>query len=219
MQGTTEARREVHARDDVMRCSCCWPITYLLPCRHVLALNLVLFSTPFMRCQVGQRWLRAFMPPPEAPSSLTTVPEVPLPTSIPSYLPSSSSPGPGLPTRVARHGQLMGYCATICTRAADYKDIFFTVLTQVEALAQWVEAQTSGTGVAAAPAHAPFRPPVQLSSDSVERMHPSVGADQLVFPEARKKRKGRRAEARQEGKGERAQKQARKKTAISASQA
>ena len=53
---------EVLAKDDCMRCSCNFPVTYLLPCRHVLAINLHLRRVEFNRGQVGQRWLRNFKP-------------------------------------------------------------------------------------------------------------------------------------------------------------
>ena len=33
-----------------------------------------------------------------------------------------------MPSRAARYGQLMGFCTTVCTRAAEYKEIFHLVL-------------------------------------------------------------------------------------------
>jgi len=62
-RGVVERIRQVHVNEGVMKCSCCFPNTFLLPCRHVLYLNQVIFKEPFRSDQVGQRWLRSFMPP------------------------------------------------------------------------------------------------------------------------------------------------------------
>jgi len=211
-------------KDDVMRCSCCWPIAHLLPCRHVCALNVHKFRTPFLKGQVGLRWLKAYMPPPHAPVSLAAVPEaLPIVAATP---PLSLPPNPSadFPSRTARFGQLMGFCNTICTRAAEYKEIFYPVLKWLTILTNWVEASTSGTGYATTSQSQNSSSSSSPSSSFPELpvgfagMHPSVSVDQLTLPEHRKKKRGRDAQARQQGKGERAQKKAYKPNNASASQ-
>ena len=152
MQGITETRRVVHVTNSFMQCSCCFPITHLLPCRHVFALNLHKFKRAFLRGQVGLRWLKAYMPPPEAPASLAQERNATIPTAIPSYEPSSCTSAAEMPSRAARYGQLMGFCTTVCTRAAEYKEIFHLVLKWVMVLANWVEASTQCHWVC----HCPF---------------------------------------------------------------
>jgi hypothetical protein len=112
----------------------------------------------------------------------------------------------------------MGYCNTICTRAAEYTDIYHEALKKVEELARWVEAQTSKTGldIVSRPSpssSSPFSSPTV--QPAVSSLHASVGIEQVAFPEHRKKPKGRPAECRQKGVAERAEG---KKARLSASQ-
>jgi hypothetical protein len=47
-----------------MYCDCNMPSNYLLPCRHVLLANKILFGDVFQVNQIHQRWCHSFMPPP-----------------------------------------------------------------------------------------------------------------------------------------------------------
>jgi hypothetical protein len=243
----TGDRREVQVSDAWMRCSCSFPITHLLPCRHVLALNLHLFRAAFRVGQVGKRWLRYFKPPPSAPraidpsSSLSDLPAIvsdDIPDPIPSHLQTFVQAGQ-IPARRARYGQLMGYCTTICTRGAEFKDVFFDALKRVEELARWIEANTSTTGqisVAIPPPPMMTQPTNSSSSSSADlcsssasfgssssnsatvgsAMHSTVSVEQLTIPEHKKKQLGRGGEKRQASQGEK--EKVAKKGRVSASQ-
>jgi hypothetical protein len=211
-----EEKREVRAKEDFMHCSCGYPTTHLLPCRHVLHINLHLYNYAFQRRQISQRWLKYYKPLSVA-STAASDPPLPLPTAIPSFNSALVQVGI-MPARQARHGTLMGYCNTICTRAAEYTDIYHEALKKVEELARWVEAQTSKTGldIVSRPSpssSSPFSSPTV--QPAVSSLHASVGIEQVAFPEHRKKPKGRPAECRQKGVAERAEG---KKARLSASQ-
>jgi MULE transposase domain len=212
MEERPEAKREVRAKEDFMECTCGFPKTHLLPCRHVLAINLRLYRAAFQRRQVGQRWLKYYKPPPATPLDISEPPlsPLPLPSAVPNFNPALVQAGT-LPARNARYGQLMGYCTTICTRAAEYKDIFHTALNKVETLSKWVEAATSATGLATVPSSAPSA----ASPPALTDLHPSVGIEQLSLPEHRKKQKGRVGQRRQLGAAE---KEDGKKAKLTASQ-
>ena len=88
-------RRGVRSSRETMRCSCNFPATHLLPCRHVLTMNLYLYGAAFNRGQVGQRWLRYYRPVAaiEQSSSHPIGLPPPLPTEpIPSFLSTSHLP-------------------------------------------------------------------------------------------------------------------------------
>jgi hypothetical protein len=195
-----EQKREVQAKEDFMHCSCGYPTTHLLPCRHVLHINLRLYRAAFQRRQVGPRWLKYHKPVLAAASDAAEPLSAP-PPSIPNFNPSLVQAG-SLPARRARYGQLLGYCTTICTRAAEYKDIFHATLTKVEALARWVEAATSTSGLDTVARSASSSS--SCSPPTLSDLHPSVGIEQLVLPEHRRKRKGREQQCRQKGAAERA---------------
>jgi hypothetical protein len=171
-EGTAD-RRSVHVRDTVMVCSCCFPITYLLPCRHVLRLNLQLYKAAFRSGQVGKRWLRYFKPQPSAPADLTlraAVPDGdPVDNLIPADLESFVQPGLEL-SRRGRYGQLMGYCQTICSIGSEHKTVFFDALKDVQALVRRLEAATAesafGSAAQLSPATSSPRPTIVSSSSS-----------------------------------------------------
>jgi hypothetical protein len=203
-----EEKREVRAKEDFMHCSCGYPTTHLLPCRHVLHINLHLYSYAFQRRQVGLRWIKYYKPLSLAPITKCE-PPLPLPTAIPSFNSALVQAGT-LPARQARHGTLMGYCSTICTRAAEYTDIYHEALRKVEELARWVEAQTSKTGldIVTPPSPSSSSPssssPFSSTAEPGPSLHASVAIEQVAVPEHRKKPKGRPAESRQKGVAERA---------------
>jgi hypothetical protein len=207
---TPEERREVVARDDCMRCSCNFPVTHLLPCRHVLTMNLFLYGAAFNRGQVGQRWLRYYKPvaATQQSSSYPIGPPPALPTEpIPSFL-STSHLHAAMPARQARYGQIMGFALTICTRAAEYPHLWHSALTWMERGAKWAEDITS-VPMSAAP------PPSIPSSSSAEApprlsaLHPTVAVEKLTLPRHKQKQAGRPNESRQIGQAEKAGKKQR----------
>jgi hypothetical protein len=202
VSGQPEEKREVQVNENSMRCSCSFPQTHLLPCRHVLVINLHLYRAAFQVRQVGQRWLKYYKPLPAATSHGQSVSEPP-PPALPSAISSSLSglvQAGKLPARNARYGQLMGYYLTICTRAAEYKDIFHTVLEEADKLAKWVEAKTSTTELATAPAKTSS--PSDSSSAALTDMHPSLSIEQVTLPQHMRKLQGRHGERRQKGAAE-----------------
>jgi hypothetical protein len=100
----------------------------------------------------------------------------------------------------------MGYCLTICTRAADFKYLFHTALAKVEDVARWVEAATTATGLSSMPLR------LTMSSASAAL---TGGQEQVVLPSHLQKQKGKQAEKRQQGAAEKEQG---KKAKLSASQ-
>jgi hypothetical protein len=201
--GRAENRREVEARDDFMHCSCCWPTMNLLPCRHVIALNLYLFHQPFMAGQVGKRWLRSHRPRPDLYPSIeelhADVQDSNLDSEAVSAVPSSlssSTPAPAVLTARGRYGQLMGYCSNICSRASEYKEIFTVTLNHVRALSYWADAQTSAPGPASVRSELP-PPPLP---EGPSGMHPTVEPHQLILPQ--RPRGNRRGEKRKKSRGE-----------------
>ncbi len=188
-----------------MECTCGFPASMQLPCRHVMALNLNLFHHAFRPGQVGKRWLKYYKPPPSTP--LRQLPPEPLPSTVPNFISSLEQSGTE-PRRQARFGQLMGYCMTICTRGADYSAVFNSAYEKVSGLAHWIEVETSVTRPAAGQ-RAPS------SSPSVPSALSSVAIDDMQLPQHKKKQKGRAGEKRAVGAAE----QAAKRGKISASQA
>lgn len=208
-----EKRREVQVGDDYMRCSCCFPVTYLLPCRHVLAVNLLLFRTAFRPTQVGKRWLRYHRTAPSAPIPVAQHPYLLPPASSPSLL-TALTQHAAFPLRSARYGQLWGYCQTICNQASEFKDAFFPTLKKVQELVAFVEGLTSSTGHALVQNSPSSTSSTELPAPALTEMHPSISPEQLTLPEHRKKQPGREKQSREKGKGEKAAKRQR----VSASQ-
>jgi hypothetical protein len=146
--------------------------------------------------------LNTYKPLSAATSHGQSVSEPP-PLALPSAIPSSVSglvQAGKLPARNARYGQLMGYYLTICARAAEYKDIFHTVLEEADKLAKWVEAKTSTTELATAPAKASSSS--DSSSAALTDMHPSLSIEQITLPQHVRKLQGRPSEGRQKSAAE-----------------
>jgi hypothetical protein len=198
MGGFTE-KREVRVTDDSMHCTCSFPIIHLLPCRHVLALNLMLFKTPFRAGQVHRRWLKYYKPVAAAPLSFSQPPPSVLPSTVPTLTTSEQRENSNEGQREAKWGQLMGLCQTICTRGVDYKGAYHTVHMLLEKVSREVEAMTSCSG-----SDVVRRMPPSSSSTSsrITALHPTVTVDQLTLPEHRKKKRGREKERRVRGAGE-----------------
>jgi hypothetical protein len=208
-----EEKREVVANPDTMRCSCNFPVTYLLPCRHVLRMNLHLTRAGFVLGQVGKRWLRYHKPIVVSAESASQPAGLPPPLSvepIPTFNSTLHLPT-ALPARKARYGQIMGFAMTICARAAEYTDIFHPLLTKMQEAAAWAEEMTA--------ASAPTAPPVSMSSssstastshasaaDAPSALHATVAVNQVRFPLHKKRQKGREKQSRQVGIGESAAK-------------
>ena len=194
-----EERREVTAKDDYMHCSCKLPTSHLLPCRHVLHLNLYLFRVAFRSAQVGKRWLKYYKPNLDTDASTSPEDEARFPsfnTSV--HLPAA------MPARSARYGQLMGYCMTVCTRAAEFTAIFHTTLTKVEELAAWVENMTARAVPSPPACRRCLSPSVAAAAPAAatSALHPDVDVGQLTFPSHRKKQPGREGQRRQVNAGE-----------------
>jgi hypothetical protein len=208
-----EGRRVVQVTLNSMQCSCNFPLTHLLPCRHVIVVNLFLYKVPFIPKQVGQRWLKWYKP---APAYQSVEPSPPLQVAIPSFIPSLVQAGT-LPAKNARYGQMMGYCMTICQRAVDYNDLFHSTLQKIEAVCSWIEAESSTPSQrrhSAAPSSSASSAS-SPSSSSGERLHQSLEISQVTFAEHRRKVSGRLGQKRQKGTAER---QGEKKSRVSASQ-
>ena len=198
----------VVAGQDHIRCSCHYPAVYLLPCRHVLALNIHLHRKPFWVGQVGERWLRYHRPIPlergeaeetyRVPPMLYKGPLVELPnTTLQQAAPTTS--------RQNRHGILQGYSLTICTRAAEFKQIFAAVAMKLEELARWVEDATAVT-VTSAPASVTSTGSATSSSFPLSCLHPTVPISDMVFPVHKVRQPGRVQEKRQQAAFEKAAK-------------
>jgi hypothetical protein len=208
-----ELRREVRVKDDFMWCSCGFPISHLLQCRHVLAINLHLYNVAFRQGQVGKRWLKYFKPVRAASQSLSRMPPPTLPSTVPRLMTSTLPTSVPLARREARYGQIMGFCMTICSRACDYDGVYHRILGMVEELAREVEGMTSRTGVDV------VRPP-SFSSSRMElsALHPTVPVGSVSIPEHRKKRKGRSKESRAKGAAEKMTSKRQENESLSASQ-
>ena len=95
--------------------------------------------------QVGKRWLRYYKPISLERSAGEGPDRPPAPVfEAPLELPNTSQQRAGpAPSRQSRFGILQGYSLTICTRAAEFKDIFSAVAAKLEELARWVEETTA----------------------------------------------------------------------------
>ena len=196
-----------------MECSCCFPITYLLPCRHVMCLNNHLMGTPFVVGQVDKRWLRQYKPPANYDFKLPCTS-----SGSPSCSPCSSSPVPinhaflssaiqagEVPVQRTRFGELKGLCDAICWRGAGDKSAYFRVLARVKELCQWVEAETSAPPLppptASAGAFSCSPPAADDAQLRLSSLHPVLSIAQTQEPAKPKRRKGRE-EGRTSSQGE-----------------
>jgi hypothetical protein len=199
--GRVEKRREVQARDDFMRCSCCWPTMHQLPCRHVIALNLHLFNQPFMVGQVGKRWLRAHRPRPETYPTIEDLharaqSESDSKSAVPSSLISSTVPAPVFSSR-GRAGQVLGYSQNLAARVGEYQEIFPTIISHVRALSHWADAQTAAIESGRSKELLPLPLPTGPSG-----MHPTIEPGDVQFPKRRRGKPGTPSESRKKSRGE-----------------
>jgi hypothetical protein len=158
---------------------------YLLPCRHVLALNLRLFHHPFMSLQVGKHWLRSHRPRPgQYPNIEDLHVREESTTAVPSSLNSTTVATSALNGQ-GRFGQLMGYCTNFCSLASEYHHRLYTPMHKhLMQLSYWAEGQ-----VAAASSGVRTADPLPALPAGPSDLHPTVELQQVKMP-ARRKRKG-----------------------------
>ena len=179
-----------------MRCSCGYPATYLLPCRHVLSLNHPLHLTPFLRSQIGQRWLLSYMPPTDY-TPLRILPSAHI-SFDPSFLTSVAQQNVAS-TQPSQYGQLMGLCKSLCDRASEDVAVYPAAYERLMELTDWVMQRTSECVEQGAAAVSE----VAISNSShVTSLNPTVPISAIIEPAAPKKRRGRVAEARKPSQGE-----------------
>ena len=213
----TDQPRTVTATADSMSCSCFFPITHQLPCRHVLCLNQHLMLRPFVPAQVGKRWLRSFKPPraykPGLPlSSVISGPggDAAASQSLPSFLTTTVRAAASL-TQQQRYGQLMGLLRTVAERGADDEMAYPAVHERVQQLLSWVLEETSEARPATAQAQS-----APLSS-SITSLNPSTTIDEVVEPLVPKRKRGKAQEKRHPSQGERAPAKRKRAGAVSMS--
>jgi hypothetical protein len=205
----TDTPRTVTATADTMSCSCCFPITHQLPCRHVLCLNQHVLLKPFVPTQVGKRWLRSFKPPREYTPGLPLSSVVSGPSgdaaathSLPSFLTTTVRvAAPQTPQQ--RYGQLMGLLRTVAERGAEDEKGYPDVYERVQQLLSWVMERTSEARPAGAAATQDLVQSGPLSS-SITSLNPSTTIDEIVEPLLPKKKRGKPQEKRHLSQGERA---------------
>ena len=193
-RGAVEVTRQVHVNEGVMKCSCCFPITFLLPCRHVLYLNTVVFKMAFRVDQVGQRWLRSFMPPANYSPN-------PLLSQIHSF--SLSQPAPLIASvRVTQVPNEKGRYAMYERHGQDFARIMAPHRKwhdEVEAFwrraIQWAEQMTGSDQVI-------NLPPPDPALFSTTALHPSVPIECIPPPALPNAIPGRPPMKRKKGKGE-----------------
>ena len=205
------------ATADSMSCSCFFPITHQLPCRHVLCLNQHLMLRPFVPAQVGKRWLRSFKPPraykPGLPLSLVISGpggDAAASQSLPSFLTTTVRAAASL-TQQQRYEQLMGLLRTVAERGADDEMAYPAVHERVQQLLSWVLEETSEARPATAQAQS-----APLSS-SITSLNPSTTIDEVVEPLVPKRKRGKAQEKRHPSQGERAPAKRKRAGAVSMS--
>ena len=202
-----DTKRVVKATMDTIECSCCFPATYLLPCRHVICLNLELMLTPFLPTQVGKRWLRSYKPPRDYKFILLTPPPLEsssLSPSLPSFLSNAMQAGPRL-TRKHRWGELTGIFKTAADRGADDAEAYSDILQWSKELLRRILDRTS------APASAPLniqgeqqqQPQQPEALTRLTSLHPSLTIGEARAPPKPKKKRHREEEKRRPSQGER----------------
>jgi hypothetical protein len=212
----TESTHIVKATPDSMSCSCCFPATYLLPCRHVLCLNAETMMKAFVHTQVGKRWLRSFKPPRDYRPALSLIAAVQSSSSSP----APAAPTPPLPTflstisRLAaartepqRYGTLMGLLKTAADRGAGDASAYPRVLQRTQEFVQWVLDETSEGPPVRVEASAPAAAPL---SRSLTSLNPGTSIEEVVEPQKPKKG-GSGKEKRHDSQGQRPRRK-RKKT-------
>jgi hypothetical protein len=188
----TRREREVFVDQCTMKCSCGFPITYLLPCRHVLYLNLVIHRRPFIVEQVGQRWLRSFMPSVNyAPNPLLAhVQQVPQPSPLISVrLPAKELTAQQRYTACERFGQDVGRIA------APHKQRWPEVEARCAAFLKDIERLVGSDNVVS-------QPPPDPSQFAIGPLHATVPVECIPHPILPNALPGRTATQRTKSKGE-----------------
>jgi hypothetical protein len=217
-ESVRELVRIVTVTDSSMHCTCGFPTTYLLPCRHVLVINSHIFATPFRPSQVGQRWLRAYMPGISAPTALDFSPHLDAADDVPAFSSAVASSSIDMPGRGARVGQIGGWCSTIVSIAGAHAHLYSYIARKVEGLCREFEAlvsqpAVSGTGKRTKPNSAN----AALFSTS-SPLHPTVNVEDMQMPAHRKRQRGSAKDKRQRSVVETAAQAMRTSMSISASQ-
>jgi MULE transposase domain len=170
-------KRVVKVTADTMDCSCFFPATHLLPCRHVLCLNQQLMLTPFVPAQVGQRWMKKYKPPLGASTASLSLPLPPNPsTPLPSYLSTCVQAGE-IPAQNRRAGELRGLCDTIVSRGSEDKDNWFTILAWVRELTQRIEELGAAPRSSSVSSSAPLSQPSPSTLASLSQPSSSTALD------------------------------------------
>jgi hypothetical protein len=192
---STAARRrvrEVYVNQAIMRCTCGFPTTYLLPCRHVLYLNKIIHKKPFLLEQVGKRWLRSFMPSSNyAPNPLLRhVTQTPSPSPLVSVrLPSKELSQQQRWAACQRFGEDLGRVA------APHKQLWSEVETRCAAFIRSIESLVSVNG-------ATRPPPPDPSHFTVGPLHATVPVECIAPPLLPKSLAGRKSNKRNRSGGE-----------------
>ena len=159
--GSADSQRVVRVTLSTMDCSCSFPTVHLLPCRHVLRLNMELFDRAFQPAQVGPRWLRAYKPPgayrlrlrgaaSSSASSSTGSSAGSAPTQ-PSFLPAVIRAAKH-PAQQRREQQLRELCDDIVEEGSKDADGFFRLTAKLREVLGGIRADASARRQSAAAA-------------------------------------------------------------------
>lgn len=192
--------RQVAVTETTMQCTCGFPRSYLLPCRHVLVVNNHIYNMQFRVAQVGLRWLRAHMPavrlqPAPASLQLNSPPDLPVPSFA-----SGTATSVSVPSQKARYAQLMGWFTTIASIATEAGHLYAYTANRAEAFCKEVEAmvahralphnQRPATTVTVCVSDAP--------AAVLSELHPTMPAEQMQMASHRKRARGRATEKRKQ---------------------
>jgi len=191
-----ERVRIVTIEEASMHCSCGFPLTYLLPCRHVLVVNNHMYNAEFRVAQVGKRWLRAHMPAIRE-QSVSTSSLPPLDVSVPSFVSSVAVPSKNLPSRGAQYATIMGWCNTMASVAVDTTGLYSYFAGKVRALCQEAEALASQPSAIRSERLTTSVASTSSSSSAQPELHPLVEIDQMQIPPHRAPKRGRTSNKRQ----------------------
>ena len=161
---------------------------------------------PFAVGQVGQRWLRSFMPPSKyrpftSPASYPSSSSSSYPC-LPSYL-DNKVQGGAVPHRKRRFADIQSMLTAVAHRAAEDKTAFFTIKGKVQELLDWVETVTRVA--ATAPADSSSDDEEQPLDDVRKRLtalNDTVTIEEAKAPLPVKKGKGRPQAKRIKSQGE-----------------
>ena len=184
--------RQVTITETTMQCTCGFPLSYLLPCRHVLVVNNHIFNSQFRVSQVGLRCLRAHMPAVRyrpSPPSLSFYP--PLDVSVPSFTSTVAVASTNLAAQKARYGQLMGWFTTIASIATEAGHLFGYAARKAEGFCKEMESLVSHSPAVRDELSAIAVDESSGSSVSHAELHPSIAASQMQIVPHRKRARGR----------------------------